>query len=147
MLKRSYEENGLKSVRWLKHQIWSFLKGILWREWPQKRQVAQASNVMISYIDLIEEMASKASGGSAIRFNYFLKGSYEGNSLKSARWLKHQIWWLLNEILWRDSLKRVRWLKHQILWPLKEILGRDSLKSIHALPYITNKVSIFINAQ
>ena len=137
MLKRSYEGNGLKSVRWLKHQIWSFLKGILWREWPQKRQVAQASNVMISYIDLIEEMASKASGGSAIRFNYFLKGSYEGNSLKSARWLKHQIWWFLKGILWREwpqkqqvaqalnvmisyrsyrgnGIKSVRWLNHQI---------------------------------
>ena len=37
----------------------------------------QASNLMISYIDLIEEMAPKASGGSTIKFDYFLKRSYE----------------------------------------------------------------------
>ena len=51
----------------------------------------QASNLMISYINLIEEMASKATGGSSVQFNDFLKGSYEGNGLKSDRWPKHQI--------------------------------------------------------
>ena len=81
-LYRSYIGNGLKSVRWLNHQIWSFLKEILWRGWPQKRQVAQASNLVISYMDLIKEMASKA------------------------RWLKHQIWWFLKEILWRGWPQR-----------------------------------------
>jgi hypothetical protein len=36
-------------------------------------------------------MASKASGGSSIKFDHFLKGSYEGNGLKSDKWLKHQM--------------------------------------------------------
>ena len=51
----------------------------------------QASNLMMSYIDLIEEMASNAGGGSTIKSDDFLKRSYEGNGLKSVRWLNHQL--------------------------------------------------------
>jgi len=105
-LYRSYRGNGLKSDRWLKHQIWWFLKRILWREWPQKRQVAQVSNLMLSYIHLIEEMASKAWGGSTIKFDDVLKRSYEGNGLKSDAWLKHWSWWFLKEMLWREWLQK-----------------------------------------
>jgi len=46
---------------------------------------------MISYIDFIMDMASKERVGSSFKIYDFLKGSYEGNGLKSDRWLKHQI--------------------------------------------------------
>jgi hypothetical protein len=36
-------------------------------------------------------MASKERVGSSFKFYEFVKGSYEGNGLKSDRWLKHQI--------------------------------------------------------
>ena len=52
-------------------------------------------------------MASKASGASSIKFDDFLKTSYEGNGFKSVRWLKHHIWWFLKEILqWKWLPKR-----------------------------------------
>ena len=128
-LYRSYKGNCLKSVSWLKHQIWRFLKEILWREWRQKRQVAQVSNLMMSYRDVIKEMASKAWGGSTIKFYHFLKRSYEGNGLKSDRWVNHQILLFLKEILWRE-------------WPQKRQVAQVSnliISYIHLIEEMASK--------
>ena len=73
-------------VKWLKHQIWWFLEEVVWGKWPR------TSNLMISERDVMKQMASKASGGSSIKFGDSLKRSYEANGVKRGRWLKHQIW-------------------------------------------------------
>ena len=58
----------------LKHNFLWFLEENLLRKSPLKRQLAQASVLMISSREFDEEIASEASTGSSINFDDCLKG-------------------------------------------------------------------------
>ena len=57
----------------LKHNFLWFLKENLLRKSPLKRQLAQASILIVFWREFNKEIASEASTGSSINFDDFLK--------------------------------------------------------------------------